>query len=86
MHQAQCLQAQVLRQPLHGKAIAAGGNVYTTTTGDAVAIAVGDIVNLKSGDGKVVKIRQHYSAGNGHRNIIDKLLCSAFQLSSLNAG
>ena len=44
------------------EAIAAGGNVYTTTTGDAVAIAVGDIVNLKS-DGTVVKIQTTFSAG-----------------------
>lgn len=44
------------------EAISAGGNVYTTTTGNAVAIAVGDIVNLKS-DGTVVKLDTTYSAG-----------------------
>ena len=40
----------------------AGGSIYETTTGDAVAIALGDVVNLKS-DGTVVKIQTTYSAG-----------------------
>tara|TARA_B110000014_G_scaffold253750_1_gene233500 strand:- start:279 stop:2069 length:1791 start_codon:yes stop_codon:yes gene_type:complete len=44
------------------EAIAAGGGVWSTTSGDAVAISIGDVVNLKP-DGTVIKVQTSYSVG-----------------------
>ncbi len=44
------------------EAIAAGGGVWSTTSGDAVAISIGDVVNLKA-DGTVIKVQTSYSTG-----------------------
>ena len=44
------------------EAIAAGGGVWSTTSGDAVAISIGDVVNLKP-DGTVIKVQTSYSTG-----------------------
>jgi hypothetical protein len=44
------------------EAIAAGGGVYTTTTGSTDAIAIGDVVSLK-GDGTVIPIVATWTPG-----------------------
>ena len=42
--------------------LSAGGGVWSTTSGDAVAISIGDVVNLKP-DGTVIKVQTSYSVG-----------------------
>jgi len=42
--------------------LSAGGGVWSTTSGDATPISIGDVVNLKT-DGTVIKVQTSYSTG-----------------------